>query len=450
MVYKLIESLVENFSEVFSKMKAIISKVSFTLIMSAILSFSDVSAQCVYPIHNVVIGSPGNYLSWISSGSSTTGGTRSRIVQIGTTPDIYMRITWVARSSSSVTLGSWDYTGGGYGDSWQPTINFPRSTSATDTSWAEFLVEFASKNGAGANSFDNNPYTFPCLAATIIDIDGSGNSSGSNSFREMVCVSAPSMPYGIVGSSVTSGTVGNWIVNVSGYAVFNNIDSTQHAAQVQMNFTNVQTYSIRVGVIGTRSANSTNRQNSFWFLPFGTLTTPLPVVYTRQNLFNSSTEIIYYWTTSQETNNHHFDIEKSTDGVFWAKIGEQKGAGTSYENNDYSFVDKHPIQGVNLYRLKQVDIDGNYEYSPIQSSYWDTPEFDVQIYPNPTNDKIHIAGVVNADMKIVSLSTGKVVINKKVTDEVSLSELPSGIYYIELSNGVGFDNRVVREKIIKQ
>lgn len=418
------------------------------MVLGALFSLNELQAQCVYPTHNVVVSSPGSYTSWQPSGGGTTGGTRSRTIQIGSSPNIYMRITWVARSSSNVTISSWDYTSGGYGASWQPYISFPRSNSSTDTSWAEFLVEFASQNGSGANSFDNNPYTFPCLASSIIDIDGSGNSSGSNAYRETVWVTSPSKPYGISGSSVSSGIIGNWIVNVSGFPVFNNIDSSIHAAQVQMNFTNVHSYNIRAGIIGTRSS-STTRQNSFWFLPFGTLTTPLPVVYINQSLTGGTNNITYRWTTSSEENNDYFEVEKSTDGVFWNKIGKVHGSGNSYENVSYEFIDNNPIHGYNLYRLKQFDFNGEFQYSPIQKYFWDGNEAGITIYPNPSENVFYISGIINPDIKVYSLATTQVVAEAKQSQQIDLSDLPNGIYYIEISNGIG-SNIIVREKIIKQ
>lgn len=428
--------------------KSILNVVPF-FVIGFLLNFSELNAQCVYPVHNVVISNPGSNASWTSSGSSTTGGTRSKTIQIGTSPDIFMRITWIARSSSAVTVGNWDYTAGGYAASWQPVVTVPRSTSATDTAWAEFKVEFASRNGAGANSFNNNPYTFPCLAMTILDIDGSGNSTGTNAFKETVWVSAPSMPYGITGSAVTSGMIGNWIVNVSGYPVYNNIDSSIHAAQVQMNFVNVQNFDIRAGVIGTRSANATDRQNSFWFLPFGALTVPLPVSYVNQTLTATTNSIVYHWTTATENNNSHFEVQKSTDGVFWNTIGSKQGAGNSYENHSYEFIDNQPLPGYNLYRLKQVDIDGVYQYSEVQKYYWEGTDDNVLIYPNPSNGIVYISGMVQPDIKIFSLATTHIVAESKQSQQIDISNLPNGVYYIELSNGLGSD-RIVREKIIKQ
>lgn len=70
------------------------------------------------------------------------------------------------------------------------------------------------------------------------------------------------------------------------------------------------------------------------------------------------------WGTVSETNNAGFDIERSTDGATFEKIGYRSGAGTTSEAQSYRFVDRTlPFAGELFYRLRQVDVDGTDEYS---------------------------------------------------------------------------------------
>ncbi|MCK9480577.1 MAG: T9SS type A sorting domain-containing protein [Bacteroidia bacterium] len=414
-----------------------------------------VNAQCVLPTYDVVIGSPTSNTSWTPAGSGTTGGTRSKVVQIHSSPDIFMRITFIARSSSSVTLSNWDQTPAspldktrGYTESWQPIVRFPSSNSATDTAWAEFLVEFASKNGSGSNSFDNNLDTFPCLPVTIIDLDGSGSSTGSNAFQEINYVSAPSVPFGIPGSTISSGMVGSWVVNVSDFPVFNNIDTINKVAMVQMNFSSMQFFQIRAGVIGRRRNNPTERQYSFWLKPFDSLTSYLPVHYLNQTVSGTTHSVLYDWSTAQEDNNSHFEIERSSDGVFWSNIGTVSGCGTCVEGQTYQFEDEAPMNGYNLYRLKQFDFNGKFQYSPIVKYFWENPLNQIRVLPNPINDQVHIVGVDLPDIKIISV-VGAVVLEQKRVQQLDVRALPAGLYFIEISNGLGSTQRVV-QRIVKQ
>ncbi|HEX6180199.1 MAG TPA: hypothetical protein VFZ47_03090 [Chitinophagaceae bacterium] len=75
--------------------------------------------------------------------------------------------------------------------------------------------------------------------------------------------------------------------------------------------------------------------------------------------------IVLNWLTATEQNNKGFEVERSTDGGNFRKIGFVAGAGNSNMLRSYSFVDKHVNQPLYYYRLKQVDADNRFEYSAI-------------------------------------------------------------------------------------
>lgn len=69
------------------------------------------------------------------------------------------------------------------------------------------------------------------------------------------------------------------------------------------------------------------------------------------------------WSTSTEINSHNFVIEKSLDGIEFSNIGLLEAAGMSGEKKAYRFLDMEMNSDRYLYRLKQVDLDGMYNYS---------------------------------------------------------------------------------------
>lgn len=69
------------------------------------------------------------------------------------------------------------------------------------------------------------------------------------------------------------------------------------------------------------------------------------------------------WSTSAEINSHNFVIEKSIDGIEFSNIGLLDAAGMSGENKAYRFLDMEMNNDRSLYRLKQVDLDGRFNYS---------------------------------------------------------------------------------------
>lgn len=153
-----------------------------------------------------------------------------------------------------------------------------------------------------------------------------------------------------------------------------------------------------------------------------------------------------WWETASERNNSHFEIESSTDGTHWGKIGSQKGAGNSTQLLAYSFLDREPASDLMYYRLKQIDFDGNYSFSnPISIK---APAFNgVTFSPNPTNDVLEIR--INAPKKglytISFTSLLGVSIEKRYQLEqgnnllkLDLSdELSNGMYLLKITNESG-------------
>ena len=96
------------------------------------------------------------------------------------------------------------------------------------------------------------------------------------------------------------------------------------------------------------------------------------------------------WITGSEINNDRYEVERSLDGQTYSKIGTVRGEGNTMEITSYSLLDTAPYQGINYYRLKQIDFDGNYTYSNIDivdmsENQNDAREnfYEVGLFPNP-------------------------------------------------------------------
>ena len=138
-----------------------------------------------------------------------------------------------------------------------------------------------------------------------------------------------------------------------------------------------------------------------------------------------------YWTTAQERNVSHFEIEKSTNGVDFQYLNEQKATNRT-ENNNYVFTDKTPTNK-QYYRLKMLDFDGSFTYSKIIFIENKTKNNEISIFPNPTNSIIHIqADIVSQTVRVFD-STGRLVKQyENVVENVDLSAFSNGVYTIEI------------------
>jgi hypothetical protein len=183
------------------------------------------------------------------------------------------------------------------------------------------------------------------------------------------------------------------------------------------------------------------------------VTTTLDVRWLYFNADKENEQVLLAWGTAREQNNKGFDIERSSDGVAWQRIGFKESAipgGNSEQPLDYRFTDEHPLPGINFYRLKQIDFDGRYMYSRVNKVTMYEPERWL-LSPNPVKDNLTITGM--KDVIIVQLMNGygqviiTIPVNAQATLNVPMSELPAGVYFIKMITTAG-DSGV--RKIIKR
>lgn len=92
------------------------------------------------------------------------------------------------------------------------------------------------------------------------------------------------------------------------------------------------------------------------------LSQPLPVTLLYFRAAATENGVLIQWSTSSETNNDYFTIERSKNLQDWSVIGTTPGFGNSVVTKKYSFIDNNTSAGRWYYRLKQTDYDGEFEY----------------------------------------------------------------------------------------
>ena len=81
-------------------------------------------------------------------------------------------------------------------------------------------------------------------------------------------------------------------------------------------------------------------------------------------------EVILNWSTATELNNQGFVVQRKFGDNSFKTIGSVKGHGTTTSPNNYTYIDKLLTAGKYLYRLKQIDFGGKYEYSQEVEVNW--------------------------------------------------------------------------------
>ena len=180
----------------------------------------------------------------------------------------------------------------------------------------------------------------------------------------------------------------------------------------------------------------------------------LPVTLTHFTARADDQQSQLHWQTTTELNNRGFEVQWATAEApnDWQTLDFVAGAGTTDAPQDYRFTHQRPATGLNYYRLRQLDFDGNFEYSEIQTLAFTNAETPVLIYPNPVHAGYLMvnSGITNADMIVrIFDATGR--LHAQRTDRcgelrLNTSELAAGIYFVEvLANGTLTRERVVIE-----
>jgi hypothetical protein len=181
--------------------------------------------------------------------------------------------------------------------------------------------------------------------------------------------------------------------------------------------------------------------------------TVLPIILTEFKGKKEGAFHILSWKTTFEINSSHFEIEKSIDGFSFTKIGMVTTAGSAHA---YSFTD-YRINQINYYRLKLVDLDGQFKYSHVIQLKDDRTEILVKsIVPNPFYNEVKVMLQLPGAQQlklILADAAGRQVWTKKVNGVKgenniilsSLQNLLEGLYILHIEAGETY----LQQKLIK-
>ena len=164
------------------------------------------------------------------------------------------------------------------------------------------------------------------------------------------------------------------------------------------------------------TVSGSSRSFSFATAALGRLTVsntanPLPVELVRFTAELHGADALLKWATASERNNDHFDVEASADGRTFGRIGQVPGHGSSVQAHEYQLTDpaiaRYAASPV-YYRLRQVDLDGTFSYSPVRTVAVGKPG--LALFPNPTTNATTLIGAAPGTVVTVLDAVGRQVL----------------------------------------
>lgn len=143
------------------------------------------------------------------------------------------------------------------------------------------------------------------------------------------------------------------------------------------------------------------------------------------------------WSTASEQNTKSFAVQHSSEGVNWNTIAILPAAGNSTIGIKYNYVHTNPVVGTNYYRIKQMDLDNHYSYSPVKKVLFTTSEQPFTLLGNPITNGILIVDVVTLTPLSFYTPDGKLLWQQLIGSgikDIDVRRYAKGFYFLRSGN----------------
>jgi Secretion system C-terminal sorting domain len=273
------------------------------------------------------------------------------------------------------------------------------------------------------------------LSFIIYDIDG----DNTNGDRAIVTANNSGNPQNITMTALDPGFAGGPpTITGSGTptATGTGTQGNQTDDRIQVTITGcVSTLTIQYG--NNPTGGTGGRSFSIGNLSWSTNTLPVNfLTFSGQKTAANSVQL--KWSTASEVNAGRYEIERSTDGQSFLSTGFVPALNQA---GNYSFSDYTPAQGTLFYRIKQIDIDGQFQYSTVIALKFDAgAQKGITIFPNPAINSVFVTTNNNTLIEKIQFfdTNGRSVFQKQGTaNKIDISTLSKGLYRIKVTDKSG-------------
>jgi hypothetical protein len=157
---------------------------------------------------------------------------------------------------------------------------------------------------------------------------------------------------------------------------------------------------------------------------------PLPVQLTSFTATAQISAVALAWHTASEVNSDRFEVERSTDGATFNKLAAVAAQGTTAASHTYAYLDARLPAGTTTlyYRLRQVDLDGTFSYSPVRSVRLAEASAGLSVFPNPSRGAATLTGAtVQVPVQVFDAVGRAVYTTTTAADGTARLDLPAGL-----------------------
>lgn len=226
--------------------------------------------------------------------------------------------------------------------------------------------------------------------------------------------------------------------NVSANGYLHAIDNP-NAAGIACNFNDS---AVSLGVRSARYGLPNNVRN----IIAGPCAIPLPIELISFTGKSDEHKNILQWTTATEINNDYFSLERSGNANYFETIATIGGAGNSTQQQNYNYIDLYPPDGINYYRLKQTDFNGDFSYSNVIALENKKAQSDIPVLYFSQNEITVALTNSKSDFEITIVNAiGQIILKIQNENKINISRISSGIYFIKITQ----ENNLFTQKFSK-